>query len=81
MIAQRGAGRLYADGPDGAGHELMFPPHSDGCYTASALCSCGRFQWDSSSAEAVEYARDRVIADWREHVAQAVAARNAWRRP
>jgi hypothetical protein len=48
---------------------------------SSALCLCGRFQWDASSAEAVEYARDQVVADWREHVAESSLARNAWRRP
>ena len=80
MTAQS-AGRLYADGRDGAAHELMFPPHPDGCYMSSALCLCGRFQWDASSAEAVEYARDQVVADWREHVAESRLARNAWRRP
>ena len=80
MTAQ-GSGRLHADDRAGADHELMFPPHPDGYYMASALCSCGRFQWDAASAESVEHARDSIIADWREHVVQAVAAGNAWRRP
>jgi hypothetical protein len=76
-------GRIYAKIGVGqpTAHELLFPPHLDGLYTSSALCSCGHFQWDASNAETIATARDQVIGDWRKHVADDLVTRNTWRRP
>lgn len=52
-----------------APHKLLFPPHPDGFYGSSALCSCGFFQWDAETAESVLAAQAMVTADWQTHVA------------
>ena len=50
------------------GHRLMLPPHEDGLYASSALCSCGTFQWDAF----VTVDEDTVWIDWWGHVLAAI---------
>jgi len=51
-----------------ATHRLMLPPHPDGFYQSSALCSCGKYQWDEATGESVHLNVEAVARGWWEHI-------------
>lgn len=57
-----------------AGHTLLWPPHEGRMYASSALCSCGKFQWDADSANFLYQMQQRVRQDWGRHVDDEPAA-------
>jgi hypothetical protein len=69
MVAEYLHARGVRVAPSPTEHVLSFPPHPDGLYISSALCSCGGFQWDADSVFALMDASAEVRRDWEQHVA------------
>lgn len=62
---------IEAEARGEARHRLLLPPHPGGVYLASALCSCGEWQWDADSEGRLFGQYQAVLRDFTAHVVAA----------
>jgi hypothetical protein len=55
-------------------HQLLMPPHPGGFHQSSALCACGKWQWDAASRDDLFAQYRAVLRDFTAHAQQILRA-------